>query len=124
MRAARILAMIFLAITLASGCFTTTPLQRVMTMGISDGYKAKQIQRAIQKAAQHRGWILRKKGKSKYISTLNHRGHMVKVEIKYSKTNIKFTYLDSKEMKYDGKKIHKKYHMWIDRFQASVRQNL
>ena len=57
-------------------------------------------------------------------ATLNLRSHQVKVFISYTNKKLEFKYISSKNMRFNGENIHKRYYTWIKKLYASINQAL
>ena len=108
---------------LCTSCFTTTPIRSNWSLPIHESSLAA-VETAVKKACVDRDWKCTKSSNNTYKGKLNVRSHSIAVNIIMEKNEIKYVYIDSENMNYDGAVIHKKYHMWIDRLHSSIKENL
>jgi hypothetical protein len=102
---------------------TTTPLQKEISYDLNTNSGIK-VADAIKIGCERRGWILKKSKKGKNKATLNLRSHQVKVFISYTNKKLEFKYISSKNMRFNGENIHKRYYTWIKKLYASINQAL
>jgi hypothetical protein len=112
-----------LCMTSVTGCFTTTPIVEPFSTSVPPDTSRDQIVKAMKTAASEREWSLVPKGDD-FIGSTTERSHMIKVRFAIKKSQIDAYYVASDDMEYDGHNIHKKYHMWIDRYYNSVHRAL
>jgi hypothetical protein len=108
------------------GCVTTnliSPMEMPLS-AYADRVSMKSIEKAIENALMKRGWGVDRRREGEIIATLEVRSHMVRIRLLYDSRRILAFYIDSKNMKYDGEVIHKKYHVWIDLLFKSIRESL
>ena len=84
----------------------------------------KQMGNAISNAAERRGWIVKKVSKNVINATYFRGKYMAKVAIKYSKSTYSINYLDSKNLNYDGQKIHGTYNKWVLNLENTIDRKL
>jgi len=107
-----------------SGCFTTTALHSPFQGVLAVDADKKATESAIMKAGALRGWVMTKNAQGEIIGELDNKGHYVKVKFTYNDKTVVAYYLDSRNMDYNGTKIHKKYHMWLSTFFREVNKVL
>ena len=107
---------------LMSSCVTT--LIDPVDFQLPAGFKPAEVESAIKRAAVDRGWVVEKIGDGKAELSLQNRSHFIKIAVTYSGEKLMFRYLDSQDMRYDGRRIHKKYHVWLDQLANSIKINL
>lgn len=83
-----------------------------------------QVKQAIVRAGTSLGWRMEPQGDGLIVATLLNRGHMAKVDIKYNTSSYSISYKDSRDLKYDGEKIHKAYNGWIENLDQRIRSRL
>ena len=115
---------VFLAPLVLTGCFTTTELISPMEMSISNEHSRKKVKKAIRAGAAARGWTISSEKGSTMEARLRVRSHRVGVRIVITDSSLEFYYKNSQNMQYEDGVIHKKYHVWVDRLQASIREKL
>ena len=102
---------------------TTTPLKKNITYTLNTN-SGNKVAKAIKIGCARRGWVLKKSKWRKYKATLNLRSHQVKVFISYTNKKLNIKYISSKNMRFNGKNIHKRYYTWIKKLYASINQAL
>jgi hypothetical protein len=107
--------MFSLAFMFLTGCFTTTPLINPMELPLNDQFNVAEIDTAMQKAGVELGWTLTKSEGDSYLGTLKVRSHEIVVKFTRTKSAISAHYKSSTDLDYDGTRIHKKYHMWVNK---------
>lgn len=116
---------IFLLLSaLFTACFTTRPLVDPMKLALNGRHSLQEIDSSLRRAASDRGWVLKAAGENAYLAKLQVRSHIAVVKITYDQNMMTVRYVKSDDLDYDGENIHKKYHMWVDRLFASVKQRL
>ena len=109
------------------GC-RTAPIYNVTNQSIgAAGGKAKSLQEvktAIVDAGRARGWTVKDIAPGHLEAELRVRDHAAVVDIKYSTTSYSITYKDSKDLHYDGTKIHPNYNGWIQNLQRDIEKRL
>ena len=85
-----------------------------------------QVKKAIQVAAETKGWVVTDKGPGKMDATLTVRGkHTVIVLITYTTSSFSINYVDSIDMKYgtrDGEAhIHPYYNNWVKELEEAIK---
>ncbi|MCP3924701.1 MAG: hypothetical protein GY714_19165 [Desulfobacterales bacterium] len=119
-----IIVFLFLSSTMIlTGCFTTNTFKKDLSFNLYANSEV-DVQKAIRQGCADRGWNLKVGEGSEYEALLIVRSHEVRVKISYTNETLKFTYISSKNMKYNGKIIHKKYNMWLEKLYASINQAL
>ncbi len=83
-----------------------------------------EIKKAIIRGAMSKGWTVKNDGKGKILATLRLRGHLLVVSITYDKKNYAIAYVDSSNLLYDGKHIHRQYANWIKNLRQAINANL
>lgn len=117
---------IFTCLVFVEGCVTTNLISPMeMSLSAFSGRVATdRIEAAIEDALMERGWDIDARREGEIIATLEVRSHMVRIRLLYDSRKVRAFYIDSKNMKYDGTIIHKKYHVWIDLLFKSIRESL
>lgn len=83
-----------------------------------------QVKQAIVRAGTSLGWRMEPQGDGLIVATLLNRGHMAKVDINYTTSSYSIEYKDSRDLDYDGEKIHKAYNGWIQNLDQRIRSRL
>ncbi len=105
------------------GC-TTVPVQNIDNVTIMPTQTKEHVKRVITNAATARGWKVSEKNDSTIRAQLFARKHEVVIDIAYSGSSFSISYVDSKNMNYDGETIHKKYMAWIERLRTDILRNM
>ncbi|MBA1149004.1 hypothetical protein H0Z60_18290 [Ectothiorhodospiraceae bacterium WFHF3C12] len=83
-----------------------------------------QVKQAIVRAGTSLGWRMEPARDGLIVATLVSRGHMAKVDINYTTSSYSINYKDSRDLDYDGEKIHKGYNRWIQNLDQRIRSRL
>ena len=105
------------------GC-SIVPIQNIENVKIMPTQKKEHVKRVITNSATARGWKLSEKNESTLRAQLFVRSHEVIIDIPYTGSSFGISYVESKNMKYDGKVIHKKYMSWIQRLRTDILRNM
>ena len=84
-----------------------------------------EVQEAIVKGCQRKGWRPFDDGENKIKCTILVRGrHYAEVSIPYSESKYSILYVASRELDYNEKKqkIHKNYNRWVVNLSAAIQQ--
>jgi caspase domain-containing protein len=87
---------------------------------IKENVAMENVTKAIQAGAYKKGWKTRVVKPGEIEAEIVSRKRMVKVRINYNTKNYSISYLDSKNLKYDGTKIHRTYNSWV----ANLKKNI
>jgi len=83
-----------------------------------------EVKKAIISAGTGLGWKMTPQGDGRITGRLDLRKHTAIVDITYTAKAFSITYVDSTNLKYDGRLIHRNYNNWImnleNRIQAAV----
>lgn len=118
-----------LALTLAGGCATPTPVLNLSDQQVSTdkkGTTAEDVRGAIRRAAAGLGWQTKDDGPGKLSSTLMLRQHVASVGIDYDATKYSIQYKDSSNLRYDAAKgtIHRNYNTWVQNLNKAIQREL
>lgn len=87
-----------------------------------------QVARDIKRTLAGRGWSVTAEQPGQIDSTLNLRSHVARIRISYDAKQVRFAYVDSRELDYKIKKgqpyIHRNYLGWIGYLVADLSNNL
>lgn len=121
-------AFLVLSVLIAAVGCRTAPLYNVTNQSIvPSGGKSKsleEVKTAIVEAGKARGWMMKDIEPGRLEGELRVRSHVAVVDIKYSTTSYSINYKDSKELHYDGTKIHPNYNGWIQNLQRDIENRL
>lgn len=105
------------ALTFFVGCTTTVPIKDFEDHPIpqlsSANNDLQKIEKGIVKACIKLGWECTAQSAGIIKGVLNIRTHQLTVEIKFDETAYSVNYVNSKNLKYNGKKIHRQYVNWV-----------
>jgi len=83
-----------------------------------------EVETSIINATNKLGWILLKNEDYSYTALYNKQRYFMKVKIKYGINLYTIEYLDSGNLKYDGKTIHKYYNKEVEKLHEAIRYNI
>lgn len=107
---------------LTVGC-TTAPMQYEISTDVQKDLSTEQLEKAVVKAALERNWTIQKEKENEFFAKMQLRQHMVEVKLKLQPGRVDAEYVDSKNMDYDGERIHKKYYTWVDKLLDDIKKN-
>lgn len=118
-----------LALFLAGGCATPTPVMNMTEQAVSTDKKdltADDVRKAIRRAGAGLGWQMKDDGPGKMTATLLLRQHVAAVGIDYDTTQYSINYKDSTNLKYDAAKgtIHRNYNTWVQNLNKAIQREL
>lgn len=79
---------------------------------------------AIIRGGNKAGWSMRKVEPGLIVGTIQVRTHEAQVDVRYSATTWNIAYRDSKNLKFNGEKIHSNYNKWVSRLGDSIRNQI
>lgn len=104
-------------ILIVSGCKTTIPMPSYLNQPITNYGNSEltqqQVEKSIIQAAISKGWKSVKVEEGKIRATLNIRKHRLDILITYDNKLVSIEYIDSANLKYNGKEIHRQYANWV-----------
>ena len=107
---------------IVTGCYTRI---KTYDFDIHETVTREQVKNAILVACEDRGWIAKEKDNSTISAKLLKNGiYEVYVDIIYDETNYKIEYVNSVNLLYKGKFIHKAYNKWVTYLQKSINAEL
>nr|WP_287410804.1 hypothetical protein [Pseudodesulfovibrio sp.] len=83
-----------------------------------------QVENAIIDAGTGRGWMMSTVKPGLIVATLNIRNHQAVVDVTYDESTFDITYKNSRNLKYDGEKIHRYYNGWIEYLEQDIQAHL
>ncbi len=97
---------------------TTAPILRLdneLLPTKRDGkpYTQEEVQAAILRACNRRGWAGQVQGEGLILASIMVRNHSAKVEIRYTNTTISISYVDSQGLDYRDGHIRRNYNRWV-----------
>jgi len=103
-----------------TGCIGPKPLLQVKEP-IRVQVSQNEVRDVIFKATGRRGWQAKKVGPNKIEAKYaRSRRYMAKVAILYDTNTYSIKYLDSQNLQYDGKKIHRTYNSLVNRLRREI----
>jgi hypothetical protein len=119
---------LFVVGLLLAGCTTAPVLNlrdtRVPVMSSGAAPTVETVEKAIITAAHQRGWSAQIVKPGLIEASIIVRTHRAKIEITYSGTHYSINYVDSYNLSYDGRNIHKNYNNWIVRLSQSIQKEI
>jgi hypothetical protein len=79
-----------------------------------------QIRDVISRAAIDRGWVVERQANNTVRVKLSTRGHVAVADVSYSKEAFSITYVDSENLLYDGRMIHRNYNRWVMQLEKDI----
>ncbi|MBF8673277.1 hypothetical protein IRZ53_00825 [Pseudomonas fulva] len=108
-----------------AGCTSKPVLNPSEQLAGATPYSQQQVQQAILKAIVERGWTARSVGASVIQADITVRNTFyAAVDIHYSASQFRIDYRDSRELGYDGGKIHRNYNRWVYNLDRSIVRQL
>lgn len=84
----------------------------------------KQMESVINTSAEERGWMIKKVSDGLIHLTYFRGKVMAKVGVSYTNSSYSIDYLDSQNLKYDGKNIHGTYNKWVEGLEQTIDKRL
>jgi hypothetical protein len=72
-----------------------------------------EVGQILAEAAEFKRWTVEMVEEGYLRAQIQVRKHFAAIDIRYTATSYSITYRDSKQLKYDGKEIHRNYNKWI-----------
>ncbi len=114
-------SLLALCLLITVGCSVNIkPVLNIDNGVIPTGLKITDIENAIIMAGAPRGWVITKSSPGQLIGELNVRKHMAKVQINYTSTSYKISYLDSQNLNHSNAQIHKSYNRWVSTLKSDI----
>jgi hypothetical protein len=113
--------------TILLGACRTAPVYNVGHAPVATGSghaNMREVRQAILKAGSGLGWRMRLRKPGHIVGTLALRSHLAVVDIVYNTQAYSIQYNRSRNLKYDGKHIHKNYNGWIRNLRNHIDANL
>jgi hypothetical protein len=83
-----------------------------------------EVEVLLRSAAEFKGWKVNEEGDGHLSARINVRTHYAEIDIHFTAENYSITYRDSRELMYDGEKIHRNYNKWIKLIEENVDERL
>jgi hypothetical protein len=126
----RALRALFLGASLLLACFAAqaqVPPYDVIDAPVKSNKESitmEDVSKAINRAGASLGWKIEPAGPGAMVGTLNLRTHTAVVDIRYDTKAYSIKYKDSKDLRYDGKTIHRAYNGWVQNLDKAIRTQL
>lgn len=126
MKIKKIISIVLLALLMLScgGGAAVHDVVEAPVITTSPKYGIADVRGAIIRAGQSLGWQIRDNGKQRLLGTLFIREHEAQVDIDYTRKVYSIRYHDSRNLNYDGTKIHGRYNSWVDNLHEAIRKQL
>ena len=103
-----------------AGCMGPVELLHINKEPIAVKVTQNDVKNIILSAARRRGWVTKQISNGEIQATYTRRKYMAKVNIFYNTRSYTIRYVDSKNLKYDGQKIHRKYNSLIHSLRKQI----
>ncbi|MGH8380495.1 hypothetical protein [Pseudomonas sp.] len=118
-------AVLGLALAGLAGCTSKPVLTPQEQLVVGHDYSHAQVQQAILKAVADRGWTARKVTPDLIQADILVRNTFyAAVDIRYSVSNFRINYRDSRELGYKDGKIHRNYNRWVNNLDKNIMREL
>jgi len=105
------------SVLLLTSCTTAPILQLdnalLPTKPDGKAYTQEEVQAAILRACNRRGWSGQVQGEGLILASIVVRTHSAKVEIRYTNSTVSISYVDSSELNHSDGYIHRNYNRWV-----------
>lgn len=83
-----------------------------------------ELEAAIIMGGNKAGWSMRKTEPGLIVGTIQVRVHEAQVNVRYTGNSWNITYRDSKNLKFNGEKIHSNYNKWVNHLADAIRNQI
>ncbi|MFD2640611.1 hypothetical protein [Pseudomonas japonica] len=119
------MALLGLALAFAAGCTSKPVMAPKELLVVGHSYSNDDIQRAILQAVAERGWTARNVVPGLVQADITVRNTFyAAVDIRYSLSNFRIDYRDSRGLDYNNGKIHRNYNRWVYNLDKSIMREL
>ena len=87
-------------------------------------YTQEQVQRAILRACNHRGWSAQVQADGAILASIIVRTHRAEIEIRHTNSSISISYVDSEGLDYRHDQIHRNYNRWVTNLYHTIQREL
>ena len=115
---------IFLTLLSLVGCTRTLPIHNVENQSIGHKLSLIEIEKAILKAGNEKGWAMSVVKPGEIQAVLLVRNHKAEVVITYNEQAYSINYQDSMNLSYEDGKIHRNYNKWVILLDQKIQANL
>src|SRR5262249_11976626 len=116
--------LIVAALTIVAACSTSKPVLNIDDAPIAGTHTPDQVRVAIATVAKKRGWTVEDAGPGMLKATLVTHEHRAVVNIPYTATSFGIHYVDSTNLNYNGKSIHRNYDRWVKNLREDIEHEL
>lgn len=129
MSRSRMLLLLLLPMLLLTMAFRQAPLVEPSPISVPSGLTAVQVSKAVKGALLGRGWVITAEQADGVDATLNGKDYTAKIHAAFDTTQIKISYVDSTNLKYEVKKdgqrmIHVNFMGWMKYLTDDIGRNL
>lgn len=118
-------ALLGLVLAGLAGCTSKPVMAPKELLVVGHSYSNDEIQYAILQAAAQRGWSARPAGPGLVQADITVRNTFyAAVDIRYSLSNFRIDYRDSRGLDYKDGKIHRNYNRWVYNLDKSIMREL
>ncbi|WP_075802136.1 hypothetical protein [Pseudomonas putida] len=118
-------ALLGLVLAFVAGCTSKPVMVPKELLVVGHSYTDEEIQRAIVKASAERGWTVRSTSPGLVQADITVRNtFFAAVDIRYSLSNFRIEYRDSRNLGYNDGKIHRNYNRWVYNLDKSIMREL
>jgi hypothetical protein len=122
------LELLLLPFVLLTMAFRQVPLVDPPPIAVPGKMTSAQVEKAVKQALIKREWMIASDAPGKITATLAHRDYSVSIGVAYDVREIRISYLDSTDLKYEVKNgqrlIHKNYPSWIQNLVTDISNDL
>jgi hypothetical protein len=129
MRRSRWLLLLLLPMLLLTMAFRQAPLVDPAPIDVPAAMSSVQVSKAVKGALLGRGWVVSNEQADGVDGTLNGNDYVAKIHVAFDTRQIRVTYVDSTNLKYEVKKngerlIHTNYMGWMKYLTGDIGRNL
>lgn len=118
-------ALLGLVLAFVAGCTSKPVMAPKELLVVGHSYSDQEIQQAIVKGAAARGWTVRNVTPGLVQADITVRNtFFAAVDIRYSLSNFRIDYRDSRGLDYNNGKIHRNYNRWVYNLDKSIMREL
>ena len=114
-------AFFLLLVVVGIGACTTKPIYTAQGVhfGSPDAPLSERANQ-IRRAAAGRGWSVEDVAPGQIRATINLRESHAVVAINFTRTHFSINYVDSRNLEYNGKEIHRSYNGWVQNLEHDI----
>jgi hypothetical protein len=121
-------ALLLLPFALLTMAFRQVPLVDPPPIAVPGKMTSAQVEKVVKQALIKREWKIANDAPGKITATLAHHDYSVSIDVAYDVREIRISYLDSTDLKYEVKNgqrfIHKNYPSWIQNLVTDITNDL